>query len=59
MLAVTDLAEILGVGRTTAYELCRRPGFPAIKIGKQIRIPREALMYWIDGQSGVSSRQIS
>ena len=38
-LRVEDLMPILGIGRNTAYEQIR-----SVRIGRQIRIPREALL---------------
>lgn len=52
-LTVPEAAEILRIGRTAAYELCRQSdhnGFPCIREGKKIRIPYQALMNWIDQQ---------
>lgn len=56
MLKVTEAAEILRIGRSAAYELCRQKkynGFPAFQEveGGPIRIPYNALMNWIDQQS--------
>ncbi|MCM3739192.1 helix-turn-helix domain-containing protein [Oceanobacillus luteolus] len=53
-LTVPEAAEILRIGRTSAYELCRQSehnGFPAIKDGQKIRIPYNALMNWIEQQT--------
>lgn len=46
-LRVSELAEYMGVGKAAAYELCRRQGFPALRIGNSIRIPDTALQQWI------------
>lgn len=51
LLTVSELAQVLGVGRTRAYEQIREPGFPAIRIGKQIRIPRDALLRWFESRA--------
>jgi excisionase family DNA binding protein len=51
LLTVRDLAALLNIGRNNAYEMCHRPGFPAIRLGKQVRIPRDALMRWLDAQT--------
>lgn len=40
-LRVEDLMPILGIGRNTAYELVRSGKIKGIRIGKQIRIPKE------------------
>lgn len=48
-LTVEQAAEIVGIGRTCAYQLARRAAdfgegaFPAIRFGKQLRVPRRKL----------------
>lgn len=42
-LRVEDLMPILNIGRNTAYELVRSGQIQSIRIGKQIRIPKESL----------------
>ena len=43
-LRMEDLMTILGIGRNTAYELIHSGQIRSIRIGRQIRIPREALL---------------
>ena len=43
-LRVEDRMPILGIGRNTAYELIRSGQIRSIRIGRQIRIPRDALL---------------
>lgn len=46
-LRVEELMPILGIGRNTAYELVRCGKIRSIKVGKQIRIPKQALLeFW-------------
>ncbi|MEE1282144.1 MAG: helix-turn-helix domain-containing protein [Acutalibacteraceae bacterium] len=52
MLSVKDLATVLGVSRTSAYELTKTKGFPSIKIGSRVVIPKEKLIEWIDKNTG-------
>ena len=42
-LRVEDLMPILDIGRNTAYELVRSGEIRSIKVGRQIRIPRDAV----------------
>ena len=42
-LRVEDLMPILDIGRNTAYELVRCGTIRNIRIGKQLRIPKQAL----------------
>lgn len=50
LLTIDEARGILRVGRNVMYELTKT-GLPHIKVGKQIRIPREALMQWIESQT--------
>ena len=47
MLSVPDLTEALGISRAGAYELVKSEGFPTLKIGNRILIPKEELIAWI------------
>ena len=49
-LRVEDLMPLLGIGRNTAYELIHSGQIRSIRIGRQIRIPREALLEFLDGR---------
>ena len=46
-LRVEALMPILGIGRNTAYELIRSGQIRSIRIGRQIRIPRDALLEFL------------
>ena len=46
-LRVEDLTSILDIGRNTAYELVRRGTIRSIRIGKQLRIPKQALIDYL------------
>ena len=51
-LTVMDVANLLGISRTSAYELVREDNFPKLKIvqGRTI-IPRDRLLEWLDDQT--------
>ena len=49
-LRVEELMPILGIGRNTAYELIRSGQLRSIRIGRQIRIPRDALLEFLNGR---------
>lgn len=51
VLTVYQVQEILGISRAKAYELSRRNGFPAVRIGRVIRIPRDAFFIWLEAQT--------
>ena len=47
-LRVEDLMPILGIGRNTAYRLVRTGEIRSIRIGRQIRIPRQFLIDFLN-----------
>ena len=46
-LRVEDLMPILGIGRNTAYELVHSKQIYSVKIGRQLRIPKQALIDYL------------
>ncbi|MFZ2539858.1 MAG: helix-turn-helix domain-containing protein, partial [Oscillospiraceae bacterium] len=52
VFGVKELSEILGIGKSKAYELSRRDSFPSFKVGNSIRISKKGLEIWIDSQIG-------
>jgi hypothetical protein len=54
-LTVEQTAAVCGIGRTSAYQLARRAAdhgegdFPAVRFGKQLRVPRQKLEELIGG----------
>ena len=46
-LRVEDLMLILGIGRNTAYELVRSGQICSIRVGRQLRIPKDALIDYL------------
>jgi excisionase family DNA binding protein len=51
VLSVKQAAEVIGVGRLTMYDMTRRPGFPALRHGRRILIPRDALFQWLEREA--------
>ena len=47
-LRVEDLMPILGIGRNTAYRLVRSGEIRSIKVGRQIRIPMQVLLDYLE-----------
>ena len=52
-LTAPEVGEVLGVSRAAAYELVRSQGFPHIRIGTRILVPKDKFLAWIDAQTGV------
>jgi len=51
LLTVQEAAQLLRIGRSLAYHLVARGEIPAIRLGKAIRIPRDALNEWVVEQT--------
>ena len=45
---VDDVAQILGVGRTSAYHLVNEGHFKVVRIGNAIRISKRSFDEWLD-----------
>lgn len=48
MLSVPEMAAVLGISQAGAYELVRTDGFPSLKVGSRIVVPKEKFIEWID-----------
>ena len=46
------VAKVLGVSISTAYELPNDPGFPTLRVGSRMVVPKEKFIQWAEGQSG-------
>ena len=45
-------AKLLGISLSSAYELMHEEGFPALRIGNRIVVPKEKFCRWVDRQTG-------
>ena len=50
-VTVDDLCDLLRVSRPTAYSLVHKDGFPVIRVGRRLLIPRAGLERWLDKQT--------
>ena len=48
VLSVMDLAEVLQIGRNSAYQLVNSGRIRVIRVGKCIRIPQSALLEYLN-----------
>lgn len=53
MLSVLDVASVLGISRAGAYELVRSDGFPSLRVGSRIVVPKEKFIDWTNANTGV------
>ena len=52
-LTAQEVGEALGISRAAAYELVRSKGFPRMKIGTRILVPKDKFIQWINEQTEV------
>lgn len=48
LLTVRDVEAELQLGRTRTYELVRSGSLPVIRVGRAVRVPRDALRRWVE-----------
>ncbi|WP_312636514.1 helix-turn-helix domain-containing protein [Oscillibacter sp.] len=46
------VAKVLGVSISTGYELMHEKGFPVLKIGSRIVVPKEKFITWVEQNTG-------
>lgn len=54
MLSVQKIAIVLGISKTSAYDLVRSKGFPVLKIGSRLVVPKEKFREWVEQNTGGS-----
>ena len=50
VLRVEDLMPILDIGRNAAYELIRCGQIRSVRVGRQIRVPKDAVAEFLAGR---------
>ena len=53
-LTAQEVGEALGISRAAAYELVRSKGFPRMKIGTRILVPRDKFIQWIEDRTEIN-----
>ena len=48
MMSVQEVADVLGISKSSAYVLAKEKGFPTLKIGARVVIPRDRFIEWIN-----------
>ena len=56
MLSVPEVASVLGISRAGAYELVKGQGFPVLKIGSRIVVPKEKFIEWVDEKTSAFAK---
>lgn len=46
------VAKVLGVSPSSAYELMHEPGFPVLRVGNRMLVPKEQFIQWVLEHAG-------
>jgi excisionase family DNA binding protein len=57
LLKPSQVAQLVGLGRSRTYELIRSGRLPSIKIGKSVRVPLHMLEEWVIEQYSAQKQQ--
>ena len=50
-LNAETVAQVLGVAPSSTYELMHEAGFPALKIGNRMVMPKEEFISWVEAHT--------
>ncbi len=50
MIGVTEVMQMMGVGRDRAYEIIKRKEFPSIQVGRRYLVHKEVFEKWLKGE---------
>lgn len=51
MLSIVQVAEVLRVSKTSAYELAHTKSFPSMTVGSRMIVPKDKFIEWINMQT--------
>ena len=51
-LNAETVAQVLGVSISTAYEVMHEPGFPALRVGSRMVVPKGSFIRWAEEKYG-------
>ena len=50
-LNAATVAKVLGVSPSSGYELFHQEGFPSLRVGNRIVIPKEQFIRWVEANT--------
>ena len=51
-LNAKTVAKVLGVSSSSGYELLHDPGFPVMRVGNRMVVPKEQFIQWVSDHTG-------
>ena len=52
VLNAETVANVLGIAMSSAYELMKEQGFPSLRVGNRLIVPKEKFIAWVEQQTG-------
>ena len=46
------VAKVLGVSPSSGYELLHEDGFPVLRVGNRMVVPKDAFIRWVESHTG-------
>ena len=46
------VAKVLGVSPSSGYELMHEDGFPVLRVGSRMVVPKDAFIRWVESHTG-------
>ena len=53
-LNAATVAKVLGIAPSSSYELMHEKGFPSLRIGSRLIVPKEKFRAWVEEETGGS-----
>ena len=53
-LNAATVAKVLGIAPSSSYELMHEKGFPSLRIGSRLIVPKEKFRAWVEEKTGGS-----
>lgn len=47
-LNASIVSQVLGVSPSSGYELMHTPGFPVLRVGNRMEVPKEKFIQWVE-----------
>lgn len=51
VLTMKQVQDLLGISKLKTYELAHKEGFPVVRLGRSLRVPRDRFVMWLNEQA--------
>ena len=59
LLRALDVARLLGLSRSQTYQMMADGRLPVVRIGRAVRVPKQALAEWIRSNTAKSGNEVA